>query len=61
MDAPGFRIPAGTAVAMVGLGFCLWLISTRSFAQARILVALMAVGWLLSLLSRPKPAPAAAA
>jgi basic amino acid/polyamine antiporter, APA family len=61
MDAPGFRIPAGTAVAMVGLGFCLWLISTRSFAQARILMALMAVGWLLSLLSRRKPAPAAAA
>jgi APA family basic amino acid/polyamine antiporter len=61
MDAPGFRIPAGTAVATVGLGFCLWLISTRSFAQARILVGLIVVGWLLSLLARRKPAPAAAA
>lgn len=57
MDAPGFRIPAGTAVAVVALGFCVWLLSTRTFTQAWILAAIMIIGWLLSLLGRRKPAP----
>jgi amino acid transporter len=61
MEAPGFRIPAGTAVAMVGLGFCLWLLSTRTFTQAWILGALIVAGWLLGLLAGRKPTPAAAA
>jgi amino acid transporter len=57
MDAPGFRIPvAGTAVALCGLAFCLWLLSTRSFAQAQILVAMIAVGALLGRLA-PRRAP----
>jgi hypothetical protein len=60
MEAPGFRIPAGTAIAMVGLGFCLWLLSTRTFAQAWILVALIVAGWLLGLAAGRKPAPAPA-
>lgn len=60
-EAPGFRIPAGTAVAMAGLGFCLWLLSTRTFTQAWILVALILAGWLLGLVAGRKPAPAAAA
>ncbi len=60
MEGPGFRIPGGTAVAVVGLGFCVWLLSTRTFTQAWILAAMMAVGWLLSLLAR-KPAPPAGA
>ena len=54
MESPGFRIPAGTAVAAGGLVFCLWLLSTRSFAQAGILVALMLAGWLLGLVSGRK-------
>jgi APA family basic amino acid/polyamine antiporter len=61
MEAPGFRIPGGSAVAMVGLAFCLWLLSTRTFTQAWILVAMMVAGWLLSLLAGRKPAPVPAA
>jgi len=61
MEAPGFRIPAGGAVAMVGLGFCLWLLSTRTFAQAWILAAIIIAGWLLGRVAGRKPAPAAAA
>ena len=60
MDAPGFRVPAGDAVAAVGLAFCLWLLSTRTFAQAWILLALMAFGWLLGLAAR-RTAPVSAA
>jgi APA family basic amino acid/polyamine antiporter len=56
MEAPGFCIPAGTAVAVLGLGFCAWLLSTRTFTQAWILLALMGVGWLLGLASRRKSA-----
>jgi amino acid transporter len=44
-DAPGFRIPAAWLVAPLGAGFCLWLLSTRSFTQAWIIVAMMAAGW----------------
>jgi APA family basic amino acid/polyamine antiporter len=61
MEPPAFRIPAGTTVATVALAFCVWLLSTRSFAQARILVALIVAGWLLGLVAGRKPAPAAAA
>ena len=61
MDAPGFSIPGGMAVALLGLGFCLWLLSTRTFTQAWILGALIVAGWLLGLVARRKPAPAAAA
>lgn len=57
MEAPGFRIPGGTVIALVGLGFCVWLLSTRTFSQAWILGAMIVVGWLLSLLSKRKPAP----
>ena len=38
------RFPPAPAVAVVGLGFCLWLLSTRTFTQAWILVALIAAG-----------------
>jgi hypothetical protein len=61
LEAPGFRIPAGNGVAMVGLGFCLWLLSTRTFAQAWILAVLICAGWVLSRVAGRKPAPAAAA
>jgi amino acid transporter len=52
MEAPGFRVPAGTAVAVLGIGFCLWLLSTRTFTQAWVLLAIMALGWLLWLGAR---------
>jgi len=47
MGAPGFRLPAGTAIALVGVGFCLWLLSKRTFTQAWVLLAIMALGWVL--------------
>ncbi len=40
----GFHIPCGTAVAVIGIAFSAWLLSTRSFAQGWILIAIMAFG-----------------
>jgi amino acid transporter len=47
LEGPGFALPAGPAVAAVALLFCAWLLSTRTFTQAWILLAIMAVGWAL--------------
>ena len=52
MDAPGFRVPAGAVVAVAGIGFCAWLLSKRTFTQAWILLAIMAVGWVLGVVAR---------
>jgi APA family basic amino acid/polyamine antiporter len=48
---PGFRVPAAGIVAPLGAGFCLWLLSTRTFRQAWILALLMAVGWVVGTLA----------
>jgi amino acid transporter len=48
----GFQLPAATIVVPGALGFCLWLLATRTFAQAWILGALMAVGGLVWVTSR---------
>jgi basic amino acid/polyamine antiporter, APA family len=47
MEEPGFRVPGGMAVAISGIAFCIWLLSTRTFTQAWILLAVMAVGFVL--------------
>jgi amino acid transporter len=54
LSQPGFRLPLALAVVSVtaGVGFALWLLLTRSFAQVWILPALMAVGAVLYLLPR---------
>ena len=52
MPAPGFRLPAGTVVALTGIGFCLYLLGKRTFTQAWILLAIMAVGWVLGAAAR---------
>jgi amino acid transporter len=44
---PAFRLRAGEVAAALGLAFCLWLISTRTFTQAWILLALVGVGSVL--------------
>lgn len=44
-----FRAPGGIALAAVGIVFCLWLLSTRSFAQAWFLPVVIALGGLVSL------------
>jgi len=47
----GFRLPIARVVAPAAIAFCVWLLSTRTFAQAWILVAMMAVGAVLWLVS----------
>lgn len=44
---PGFRLPAAGLVVPIAILFCLWLLSTRTFEQAWILVALVAGGAVL--------------
>ena len=39
-----FRVPGGQIVAALGIAFSAWLLSTRSFAQAWMLLAAMAAG-----------------
>ena len=40
----GFRVPAGTLVALIGVGFSLWLLSTRDLSQAWVLPLIVAMG-----------------
>lgn len=55
-EAPGFRLPAGPVVAMLAIGFCVWLLTTRTFEQLWILLALIAAGLPFYLFSRRKSA-----
>ncbi|HEV7498965.1 MAG TPA: APC family permease [Vicinamibacteria bacterium] len=52
---PGFHLPAARVIVPLAVGFCLWLLSTRTFAQAWILVLLMAAGWILERLAARRP------
>jgi amino acid transporter len=45
-EAPGFRVPAGPAVAGAGMLFCAWLLATRSFRQIWLLLVIVAAGFL---------------
>jgi len=57
---PGFHLPIARVVAPAAIAFCLWLLSTRTFTQAWMLLAMMAVGaglWLISARGR-RQAPA---
>ncbi len=56
-EAPGFRLPGGPYIALLAFGFCAWLLSTRSFEQLWILLALIAAGLPFYLWSR-RSAPA---
>jgi amino acid transporter len=47
----GFHLPMASVVVPAAIAFCLWLLSTRTFTQAWILLAMMAAGaalWLVS-------------
>jgi len=50
-EEPGFRLPGGAVIAPIAIAFALWLLSTRTFKQAWVLVVLMAVGWALGRLA----------
>ena len=54
LEAPGFRLPAGDGVALLGIAFCAYLLSTRIFTQAWVLLALMAGGFGLWAASRQR-------
>jgi APA family basic amino acid/polyamine antiporter len=41
----GFRAPGGLVLAVVGIVFCLWLLSTRSLAQAWVLPLAILIGF----------------
>jgi amino acid transporter len=44
-DQPGgYRAPAGPLLAVGGIGFCLWLLTTRSVAQAWFMPVMLAAG-----------------
>jgi len=43
-EEPGFRLHGAAVVVPVAVLTCLWLLSTRTFAQAGILLLIMAVG-----------------
>ena len=43
-EPEGCHIPCGTAVAVIGIAFSAWLLSTRSFAQGWILIAIVVCG-----------------
>ncbi len=58
-EAPGFRLPAAGVIAPAAVCFCLWLLSTRSFGQAWILLAIMGLGALLHALTRGRRISAA--
>jgi amino acid transporter len=51
-EAPGFRLPAAGVIVPAALGFCLWLLLTRSFEQAWILALLVSCGAALFLAAR---------
>jgi amino acid transporter len=40
----GFMLPAGRWLAMVGIAFSVWLLSTRSFGQAWLIVSIIVAG-----------------
>jgi amino acid transporter len=53
-EPPGFRLHGGPVIAVLAVGFCAWLLATRSFEQAWILAALIAAGLPFYLLGRRK-------
>ena len=48
-----FQVPFALPVSILALGFCLYMLSTRSFAQAGIILAAMVAGHIL-MLAQPK-------
>lgn len=49
-----FKVPFALPVSLVAIGFCLYMLSTRSFAQAGLILSAMLIGHILMLLVRPR-------
>jgi amino acid transporter len=47
LEAPGFRLSGAEVIAPLAVVFCLWLLLSRSFAQAWALLLMMALGELV--------------
>jgi amino acid transporter len=43
-EVPGFRLPGGTALAVLGIAFCVWLLATRTYEQIWILLVIQGAG-----------------
>ena len=52
--APGFRMPGGRIIAVIGIAFCGWLLGTRNLTQAWTLIIIVALGGLFWLGSKRK-------
>jgi len=50
--APAFQLPGGTVIAIGGLAFSLWLLSTRNATELWILVGIVACATLFTLATR---------
>jgi amino acid transporter len=50
----GWTLPAGNLVAALGIVFTVWLLSTRSFAQAWIVGVIVIAGFVVRLFARQK-------
>jgi amino acid transporter len=59
-DAPGFRVPGAVIVVPAAMIFSLWLLGTRSFTQAWMLLVLVGMGLLLQRISWRAAPPATA-
>jgi len=47
LEAPGFKLAAAPLIVPLAMAFCLWLLLSRSFAQAWALLLMMAMGELV--------------
>jgi amino acid transporter len=52
LEPPGFRLVAAAIVVPLAVGFCLWLLSTRTVEEASLLLALIGIGLPLFWLAR---------
>jgi basic amino acid/polyamine antiporter, APA family len=48
----GFVLPAGPLFAVIGIGFSIWLLSTRSFTQAWMIAAIILAGVIVRWMAR---------
>lgn len=55
---PGFAAPAGVAVSVAAIGYCLWLFTTRTLNDFTLLFGIMAIGTVLWFIARRQSARA---